>query len=309
MGLFCKRTRESLSIEAIITGAVTDHVLTLIIDVIILVPFAFTIVHVYVPPSALSELMGKLATIEKTSQAFLILSTLLGGLMSIFGGYLAASMARKSELLNGFVAGLIGLFIAEVTNIPTYFDPKFSSYYEVFNTQNEFELARNIVAICITPLLALSGAYFCLKLKERGFVFKPQQLLRKVGPVEVFNGRMGRWSYLCSGFALVLIYLASIVVSTLLTWTASAIVGINLAVAGVFVYVILTLIGAVFSYSLTVRRLHDIGLNGWLGLTQYIYYFGPVFGIVALLWPGTKGVNKYGEPHDEFSLAYVFTGK
>jgi uncharacterized membrane protein YhaH (DUF805 family) len=128
-----------------------------------------------------------------------------------------------------------------------------------------------------------------------------------------FQGRSGRLAYLGFGafcaliisFALLLIYGAFVFLPALALLVAMP--------------VFLALIVA--SLAVTVRRLHDIGITGWwvLGLCvlcflqdiSVMYIFGGDMGffvigaasilhylaIAALLiWPGTKGPNKYGEP-------------
>lgn len=46
--------------------------------------------------------------------------------------------------------------------------------------------------------------------------------------------------------------------------------------------------------TLTVRRLHDINLNGWWYLLNFI--FSPVVFIMLCFIKGNKKKNKYGEP-------------
>lgn len=48
------------------------------------------------------------------------------------------------------------------------------------------------------------------------------------------------------------------------------------------------------SISITVRRLHDIGLSGWWFLIGYIPYAGGFALFLMTVLPGTKEDNKYG---------------
>ena len=55
----------------------------------------------------------------------------------------------------------------------------------------------------------------------------------------------------------------------------------------------LTLIFFVINVIFTIRRLHDLNLNGW----WYIWYFLlPPIQITLCFFKGTDGVNDYGEP-------------
>lgn len=48
------------------------------------------------------------------------------------------------------------------------------------------------------------------------------------------------------------------------------------------------------SVTLSVRRLHDLGLSGFLVLIQFIPVIGPVALAIMFMFPGTPGWNKYG---------------
>jgi uncharacterized membrane protein YhaH (DUF805 family) len=46
--------------------------------------------------------------------------------------------------------------------------------------------------------------------------------------------------------------------------------------------------------SLSVRRLHDIGMSGWFVLLFLIPFAGSVFGLVIALIDSQRGANKFG---------------
>jgi uncharacterized membrane protein YhaH (DUF805 family) len=50
------------------------------------------------------------------------------------------------------------------------------------------------------------------------------------------------------------------------------------------------------SYSLTIRRLHDINLNGYFYLTQFIPLIGSVIFLILMFIKGTENTNRYGPP-------------
>jgi glutaredoxin/uncharacterized membrane protein YhaH (DUF805 family) len=97
-----------------------------------------------------------------------------------------------------------------------------------------------------------------------------------------FSGRLGRLSYLAgslfswaiAGFAV----LALIKLDSLLVAAAGAI------------------ISTIISVRLAVLRCHDANWSGLLTLIFFIPYIGPLFGLVLLFMPGTKGDNNHGSP-------------
>ena len=56
-------------------------------------------------------------------------------------------------------------------------------------------------------------------------------------------------------------------------------------------------VGILFFYSLfliqTIKRLHDINLNGWWVLLVFVPIINLIAGIWVLIKRGTKGANKY----------------
>lgn len=68
------------------------------------------------------------------------------------------------------------------------------------------------------------------------------------------------------------------------------------AAGGVFL-IVFWIIGLPFlapHYAVSARRLHDVGLNGWLALLMLIPYLGALFMFVIALIPSEKGKNQYG---------------
>ena len=71
--------------------------------------------------------------------------------------------------------------------------------------------------------------------------------------------------------------------------------GLVLLLVGVFWLGIL-----VPSIAVTVRRLHDRDLTGWLYLVNFVPYIGGLIIFVFMVLPGTEGENTYGpNPLDE----------
>jgi uncharacterized membrane protein YhaH (DUF805 family) len=85
--------------------------------------------------------------------------------------------------------------------------------------------------------------------------------------------------------------------------------------ASKFLYVVPVLISLYFlvaflpSLAVTVRRLHDVGVTGWLVLINFIPYLGGLILFILTVLTGTKGPNSYG-PSPKTSgddLATVFS--
>lgn len=45
----------------------------------------------------------------------------------------------------------------------------------------------------------------------------------------------------------------------------------------------------------TVKRFHDMEINGWWTITAFVPYINLVTGLLLVFKPGTKEKNKYGE--------------
>lgn len=61
----------------------------------------------------------------------------------------------------------------------------------------------------------------------------------------------------------------------------------------IFVNLLIIIFFIIIYLSSTVRRLHDIGLSGWVLLLGFLPSGGAIYMPLALI-PGTKGHNKYG---------------
>jgi len=63
---------------------------------------------------------------------------------------------------------------------------------------------------------------------------------------------------------------------------------------GFVLYIIYLLAIVVPSLAVSVRRLHDIGISGWLFLIILIPVVGPLILLVMMALEGNPGPNKYG---------------
>lgn len=97
-----------------------------------------------------------------------------------------------------------------------------------------------------------------------------------------FTGRAGRAEFWSFVFML-------LVVSLLLTLFGGP-------DGGMAVLLALFVVGSVVPYiAVMVRRLHDLGASGWLALVLVIPWLGSLAMFVAMLIPGQRAANKYGE--------------
>jgi uncharacterized membrane protein YhaH (DUF805 family) len=75
---------------------------------------------------------------------------------------------------------------------------------------------------------------------------------------------------------------------------------LSLAVLHLLLYIL-------FTYSLTIRRLHDVGLSGWFVLPAVFPAFTLLLMLVLLFIPGQKQWNQYGgQPVSRLDLSNIF---
>ncbi len=109
----------------------------------------------------------------------------------------------------------------------------------------------------------------------------------------IFKGRINRLNYILA-FISILFFIgivASVFVATLATKSSagvSSILGIVLLLIIVF--------STIFTFSLHIRRFHDIGQSGWLILLSLIPFISFVVLICLLVIPSDEGANEYGNP-------------
>lgn len=70
--------------------------------------------------------------------------------------------------------------------------------------------------------------------------------------------------------------------------------GQNLGIFMGFMAGVFLLVSFLPMLSVSIRRLHDIGLNGWFYLLGFIPFVGPIVLLTFSLIDSKPGVNKYG---------------
>ncbi len=98
------------------------------------------------------------------------------------------------------------------------------------------------------------------------------------------------------------------------SFVGDSLTGILMASSGFIALIIWWLGSFIPQLAVTVRRLHDVNMSGWLLIPFYIGMAIPFLGFlvslvfVGILWvPGTKGRNQYGDdPKSEQGYDMVF---
>jgi uncharacterized membrane protein YhaH (DUF805 family) len=116
------------------------------------------------------------------------------------------------------------------------------------------------------------------------------------------NGRANRkefWSFVL--FQVVLILAASLLTAVF----AAVLEPLGMLFAVGLVVIVLGLI--IPGIAVSIRRLHDVGLSGWLYLITLIPYIGWLFIVVVGFIPSQDHANQYGpRPEPDGSVAQTF---
>lgn len=98
---------------------------------------------------------------------------------------------------------------------------------------------------------------------------------------KLFEGRLGRLHY----------FLGNLII-----------LGVGMLIMIIYLNVYLSFFFSLLTLPLTVRRLHDINLSGFLAPIGWLSYFkggfivvAAIFNLFLLFKKGSKGVNDYGE--------------
>lgn len=105
-----------------------------------------------------------------------------------------------------------------------------------------------------------------------------------------FAGRIGRMRYIAYNMAATLVMMA-VLVGVMIIGGGAAAMGADEAGGMVIILLIIPIyiVAIVISFMLSIQRVHDFNMSGWLSL---LTLFGAA--IVFMFIPGTKGSNNYG---------------
>jgi Kef-type K+ transport system membrane component KefB len=83
---------------------------------------------------------------------FILAASILGGLCSILGGYVAARIAKHDEVLNGLLSSILCVGIG---------------VYALISGSAAGHLGRHLASLLVSPLLAAFGGYLCFRKRVR----------------------------------------------------------------------------------------------------------------------------------------------
>jgi len=130
----------------------------------------------------------------------------------------------------------------------------------------------------------------------------PMAGVDQTGPFDS-KGRFGRLSYIAWALAAsFLVNIVQFVVMMVIGVGAGVSGSSDAATAGGGIAMVLTFVFALVVMVVTIiffiRRLHDIDLSGWWALLMLVPLVNFVFGLYAVIKPGTAGVNRFGPPRE-----------
>jgi uncharacterized membrane protein YhaH (DUF805 family) len=130
----------------------------------------------------------------------------------------------------------------------------------------------------------------------------PMAGVDQTGPFDA-KGRFGRLSYIAWALAAsFLVNIVQFVVMMVIGVGAGVSGSSDAATAGGGIAMVLTFVFALVVMVVTIiffiRRLHDIDLSGWWALLMLVPLVNFVFGLYAVIKPGTAGVNRFGPPRE-----------
>ena len=105
------------------------------------------------------------------------------------------------------------------------------------------------------------------------------------------NGRLNRLRYFKRSIGILFLYIILMITTVALCLDPSS---SELSVSGFIACVVLSILFAIGSICLTIRRLHDLNFSGWFCLLMTIPAVNTAFWIYTTFAPGTRGANQYG---------------
>ncbi|MEX0881336.1 MAG: DUF805 domain-containing protein [Candidatus Saccharimonadales bacterium] len=121
----------------------------------------------------------------------------------------------------------------------------------------------------------------------------PQEQIIQTQP-GMFSGRLNRLGYLMSIVYIILYFLIPVALQLLVSGASGAKTLVNLTT------ILMGMVGVALAIpvgiSIGIRRWHDLNQSGFFVLLGLIPFVGLIAFIIQLLFPGTQGANKYGDP-------------
>lgn len=136
----------NISILGVVIGSVTDIVSSAILGVILM--------SGAVPPDpnlAPEQYQHLIETAMLNDPKLFISQFIVGGVCSIFGGYLAARIAKSNELLNGGLASFLCVG---------------NGIYTLLAGSSTLPIWLILLSIVVSPVFAITGGYLRLRFKN-----------------------------------------------------------------------------------------------------------------------------------------------
>ena len=136
---------KKISFKGVIIGSVVDVVGTNIFGMFLGIGIAIHYGLTKLPPA---EMANQLKVLIEQSSTVAIFGMLVGGLFTVLGGYIAARIAKRNELLNGTLASFLCVFFAllAVGSAP---------------------FGKVIIGVVVNPILGFIGGYLRLSQKRK----------------------------------------------------------------------------------------------------------------------------------------------
>lgn len=139
-------SRFKVSILGITVGSITDVGLSGIFGALLMSRLAPAAANL--PPEQYQQLVESLMFNDLKLHLTVFI---VGGIFSTLGGFVAAKIAKRHELLNGALASFLCVG---------------SGFLSLLDGNSTFPLWLQLLSIIISPLLALLGGYICLRYKN-----------------------------------------------------------------------------------------------------------------------------------------------
>ena len=113
---------------------------------------------------------------------------------------------------------------------------------------------------------------------------------------KLYGGRIARMNYFLGSLFVAFSWLLLLIVIITLMHIAAVILGLIdlFATIFLFIYFLLVLVGLFFSFSLAVRRSHDLGQSGWMALLMFVPVANIIYTLCLLFVKGNNNANQFG---------------
>jgi hypothetical protein len=141
-------TLKKISYKGVVIGSVTDIVTTNILAIPFVV-YVMTTRHLGTLPK--DQIAGALTQVLQNDPVLFSTQLLIGAICSVLGGYVAARISNKYELLNGALASFLCVGFG---------------IYAILSNSSAMPLWQHIAGFIVSPAIACFGGYIRMKTKR-----------------------------------------------------------------------------------------------------------------------------------------------